>query len=64
MVTADCCPRAASGQAAHEPPRSVMNSRRLTSSTGLPPDPPRALWPVNVNALTQWQADHAILFCC
>jgi hypothetical protein len=22
----------------------------------------RALWPVNVNALTHWQADHAILF--
>ena len=32
-----CCARAASGHAAAVPPSSVMNSRRLTSSIGLPP---------------------------
>jgi hypothetical protein len=34
---AGCCARAASGHAAAAPPTKVMNSRRLTSSTGLPP---------------------------
>src|SRR5213079_3672795 len=32
---AGCCARAASGHAATAPPSSVMNSRRLLSSTGL-----------------------------
>src|SRR5262249_44471853 len=34
---ADCCARAASGQTAAAPPRSVMNSRRLMSDIGLSP---------------------------
>src|SRR5262245_36749584 len=37
---ADCCPRAASGQLAAAPPRSVMKSRRLRSSMQLPPQGP------------------------
>jgi len=32
-----CCARAASGHAAAAPPSSVMKSRRLTPSIGLPP---------------------------
>jgi hypothetical protein len=37
---AGCCACTACGHATAAPPSSVMNSRRLTSSMGSPPDPP------------------------
>jgi hypothetical protein len=53
---AGCCPRAVSGHAAAAPPMSHMNSRRLTSSTGLPP----RSGPAALAMTTSWPTAHAV----